>query len=154
MVEPRPKRQNDSPSEYPILKKIIEGNYYYVDKSLFIKEVLDRGDTTLLIPRPRRFGKTINLSMLNYFYDCCPSTDHPGSNTETGSSSGNKKLFDSLAISEAGDAYMKQLGKHPVIFFSLKDIKEKNWEICLDKMKQLIQKEFLKHRYLLDSPAL
>jgi len=59
-------------------KQIIEENYCYVDKTLFIKEVMDKGDTILLIPRPRRFGKTLNLSMLKYFYDCCPETRSPG----------------------------------------------------------------------------
>lgn len=48
-------------------KKIITGNYYYVDKTLLIKEIIDRGDTILLMPRPRRFGKTLNISMLKYF---------------------------------------------------------------------------------------
>ncbi len=60
-------------------KKIIEEGYHYVDKTLFIKEIIDSGDTILLIPRPRRFGKTLNLSMLKYFYDCCPANWSPGS---------------------------------------------------------------------------
>jgi len=55
-------------------KKIITGDYYYVDKTLLIKELIDRGDSILLVPRPRRFGKTLNISMLQYFYDCCPET--------------------------------------------------------------------------------
>ena len=50
-------------------KKVIAGNYYYVDKSLLIKEVVDQGDEVLLLPRPRRFGKTLNLSMLRYFFE-------------------------------------------------------------------------------------
>jgi hypothetical protein len=54
-------------------KDMVTGEYYYVDKTLFIKEVMDKGDKILLIPRPRRFGKTLNLSMLKYFYDCCPT---------------------------------------------------------------------------------
>ncbi len=54
-------------------KEMIEDNYFYVDKTLFIKEILDKGDKILLIPRPRRFGKTLNLSMLKYFYDCIPA---------------------------------------------------------------------------------
>jgi hypothetical protein len=53
-------------------KDIVRGDYYYVDKTLFIKEIMDKGDKILLIPRPRRFGKTLNISMLKYFYDCCP----------------------------------------------------------------------------------
>jgi hypothetical protein len=55
-------------------KKVIEQNYYYVDTSLFIKEIIDSGDTILLIPGPRRFGKTLNLSKLGYFYTCYPIT--------------------------------------------------------------------------------
>jgi len=55
-------------------KDMVTGNYFYVDKSLFIKEIIDKGDKILLIPRPRRFGKTLNISMLKYFYDCCPQT--------------------------------------------------------------------------------
>jgi hypothetical protein len=55
--------------EYPILKEVREENYYYVDKSLFIKEIIDRGTKVLLLPRPRRFGKTLNLSMLRYFFE-------------------------------------------------------------------------------------
>jgi hypothetical protein len=55
--------------EYPILKNSGKNDYYYVDKSLFIKEVIDRGAEVLLLPRPRRFGKTLNLSMLRYFFE-------------------------------------------------------------------------------------
>ncbi|MCP4220414.1 MAG: AAA family ATPase [bacterium] len=93
-------------------RKIISQNYYYVDKTLFIKEIIDNGDDILLIPRPRRFGKTLNLSLLKYFYDCCPddgipsddapltpndgmiSTDTPGNSYHL--------LFDSLAIRKSG----------------------------------------------------
>ena len=65
------------------IKEIIENNYFYVDKTLFIKEILDRGDKILLIPRPRRFGKTLNLSMLKYFYDCTPPRLSPASEPPT-----------------------------------------------------------------------
>jgi hypothetical protein len=122
-------------------KEMVTGDYYYVDKTLFIKEVIDKGDKILLIPRPRRFGKTLNLSMLKYFYDCTGGEE-------------NKKLFHSLAIQETGQAYLDKKGKHPVIFLSFKDIKELEWESCFGKTKQLIQDEYLKHRYLLDSPVL
>ena len=64
-------------------KKLITGNYCYVDKTLFIKDILDKGDSIILIPRPRRFGKTLNLSMLKYFYDCSPPTGFPGSESPT-----------------------------------------------------------------------
>ncbi len=122
-------------------KQIIEENYCYVDKSLFIKEIIDKGDTILLIPRPRRFGKTLNLSMLKYFYDCCPQN-------EVGT------LFDSLAISKAGQPYLDKMGKYPVIFLSFRDIKEMEWETCFDKIQGIIQDEYLKHDYLLNSPKL
>jgi hypothetical protein len=126
-------------------KQIIEGNYCYVDKTLFIKEVMDKGDTILLIPRPRRFGKTLNISMLKYFYDCCP---------EEGTKAKYKKLFDSLAISKAGQEYLDHMGKYPVIFLSFRDIKEPDWEITYRKIKKLIQDEYLIHDYLLNSPKL
>jgi hypothetical protein len=135
-------------------KQIIEENYCYVDKTLLIKEVIDKGDTILLIPRPRRFGKTLNLSMLKYFYDCCPTTPSPGSEAAGTPGNSYKKLFDSLAISKAGNQYLDKMGKYPVIFISFRDIKEMGWETCLDKIKQLIQDEYLKHDYLLNSPKL
>jgi hypothetical protein len=119
-------------------REMVTGDYYYVDKTLYIKEVIDKGDKILLIPRPRRFGKTLNLSMLKYFYDCKPGDD------------GNKKLFHSLAIHKAGNKYLDKMGKHPVIFLSFKNIKELEWEFCFSKTKQLIQEEYLKHDYLLD----
>jgi hypothetical protein len=135
-------------------KQIIEENYCYVDKTLFIKEIMDKGDTILLIPRPRRFGKTLNLSMLKYFYDCCPQTRSPMTEAASSPDNSYKRLFDSLAIAEAGDQYLDKMGKYPVIFISFRDTKEMEWETCLDKIKRLIQDEYLKHDYLLDSPKL
>ncbi len=139
-------------------KNIIEGDYYYVDKSLFIKEVIDSGDAILLLPRPRRFGKTLNISMLGYFYDCCPITwapesDAPAPATETEVNS-NKNLFTSLAISQAGPEYLNKMGRYPVIFISFRGIKEENWDSCWLKIKQLLRQEYLRHRYLLESPLL
>ncbi len=142
-------------------KDMVTGDYYYVDKTLFIKEIIDKGDKILLIPRPRRFGKTLNLFMLKYFYDCCPEWPPvPGTRsleniaTGTGSLNSYKKLFDSLAIRKADKKYLDKMGKHPVIFISFRDIKEMEWETCLDKIKGLIQDEYLKHDYLLKSPGL
>ncbi|UCH94912.1 MAG: AAA family ATPase [Candidatus Aminicenantes bacterium] len=143
-------------------KKIIEDNYCYVDKTLFIKEVIDKGDIILLIPRPRRFGKTLNLSMIKYFYDCCPETRGPakGANDDNAArgtgipANSYRKLFDSLAISKAGQKYLDKMGKYPVIFLSFRDIKEMEWETCMDKIKQLIQDEYSKHYYLLKSKEL
>jgi hypothetical protein len=143
-------------------KKIIEKNYYYVDKTLFIKEIIDSGDTILLIPRPRRFGKTLNLSMVGYFYDCCPVTWAPESDSPSPakeSQSPNnpqnyKHLFDSLAISGAGQEYLDKMGKHPVIFLSFRTVKDMDWESCLEKIKKLTQEEYSRHYYLLESQKL
>jgi len=139
-------------------KKMITGNYYYVDKTLFIKEILDRGDKVLLIPRPRRFGKTLNISMLKYFYDCCPETlpASPTSHESKPPATGNtyKSLFDSLAISKAGPQYLEKMGRHPVIFLTFENIKEPDWESCFYKIKQLIKAEYARHYYLMKSTKL
>jgi len=135
-------------------KKIITENFYYVDKSLFIKEIIDRGDTILLLPRPRRFGKTINISMLKYFYDCCPEDLPPRSDAPSLESKpvtpGNtyKNLFASLAINKAGPQYLEKMGRHPVIFLTFKNIKESDWETTYRKIKKLIQDEYSRHYYL------
>ena len=131
-------------------KQIIEEDFYYVDKTLFIKDVIDKGDTILLVPRPRRFGKTLNLSMLRYFYDCCPAGEETGPNT----ADSYKKLFRSLAISKAGQPYLEKMGKYPVIFLTFKNVKNLEWETCLFKIKELIQEEYSRHDYLLESPKL
>ncbi|MGE5344080.1 MAG: AAA family ATPase [Candidatus Omnitrophota bacterium] len=140
-------------------KKIIEENYYYIDKTLLIKDVIDSGDKILLIPRPRRFGKTLNISMLGYFYGCCPIGFHPKTDPsiqsrENPSAGPYHYLFDSLAISKAGPKYLEKMGKYPVIFLTFKDIKEKKWNICWSKIKELIQEEYLRHDYLLEAPGM
>ena len=118
-------------------KDMVTGDYYYVDKTLFIKDVLDKGDKILLVPRPRRFGKTLNISMLKYFYDCCPQTWLPDAQ-EKGTHHSYKTLFASLAISKAGKEYLDEMGKYPVIFLSFRSIKELEWEPWLDKITKLI----------------
>jgi hypothetical protein len=121
-------------------KRVIAENYYYVDKSLLIKELIDQGAQALLVPRPRRFGKTLNLSMLRYFFE----------KTEEDTS----QLFRHLKIWQAGDEYTNRQGKYPVIYLTFKDIKERNWESALEKTKRLIKTEFLRHKYLRKGKAL
>jgi hypothetical protein len=140
-------------------KEIVTGEYCYVDKTLFIKEIIDKGDKVLIIPRPRRFGKTLNLSMLKYFYDCCPPEGTPKAGPRsaangTDRTSAVKKLFDSFNICKAGKQYVDKMGKFPVIFLSFRTIKELDWETCWSKIKQLIQEEYLKHDYLINSSKL
>jgi len=121
-------------------KEVIEGNYYYVDKTLLIKEVADQGDKVLLLPRPRRFGKTLNLSMLRYFFEKTADDNSP--------------LFRHLQIWQAGEEYTAKQGKYPVIFLTFKDIKELNWKSALQKIKRLLQTEFLRHQYLREGNGL
>ncbi len=147
------------PIGFSDFKDVITGDYYYVDKTLFIKEIIDSGDKILLIPRPRRFGKTLNITMLRYFYDCCPdtwATDSQPSSPETGprSKNPNAHLFDSLAISRAGREYLDKMGKYPVIYLSFREVKDSDWESCFENVKMLIQEEYLRHYYLLDSRKL
>jgi hypothetical protein len=134
-------------------KQVIEENYCYVDKTLLIKEIMDKGDSILLIPRPRRFGKTLNLSMLKYFYDCCPEKVGKGA-AGSGAANSYKKLFHGLAIGKVGQEYLDHMGKYPVIFLTFKNIKEMNWETSYRKIKKLIRREYLKHKYLGNSPKL
>ena len=121
-------------------KSLIEGGRYYVDKSLFIKEVMDAAGQVLLLPRPRRFGKTLNLSTLRYFFE---KTDEP-----------NDHLFRDLAIWEAGDQYRSACGRHPVVFLTLKDVKTDDWDDCLEMLRQLIADEYLRHDYLASAETL
>jgi len=114
-------------------KEIINENCYFVDKSLLIKEVI-KGSKIILYPRPRRFGKTMNLSMLRYFYD---------------NSEDNAHLFENLAISQEQSIMQKQ-GKHPVIFITFKDVKSDNFENCFSSIKKIIKQEFERHMYLMD----
>ncbi len=145
------------PKKLPVgisdFKDIVTGNYLYVDKTGFIQEVMDRGDKILLLPRPRRFGKTLNLSMLKYFFDCTPSTWPTGS-AQNESTNHDKNLFDQLAISTSGSQYMDKMGQHPVISLSFREVKELDWNACLTKIKMLLQEEYAKHYYLLDSDTL
>ena len=104
-------------------KTIIEEDYYYADKTEMIESLLDDGAGVTLFTRPRRFGKTLNMSMLNYFFNL--------KNREE-----NRKLFENLYISKS--KYMNQQGEYPVIYLSFKDIKALNWEKCYYLTRRLI----------------
>jgi len=121
-------------------KSIIENDNYYVDKSLFIREIIKSEKAVLLFPRPRRFGKTLNLSMLRYYFEI----DQPE----------NEKLFTQLKIWQAEDAVKAKRGKFPVIYLSFKDVKEKSWEKCLELIIAEITDLYRKHIYLLSSDIL
>ena len=104
-------------------KEMTAKNYYYIDKTLFIQDVLIKAGKVKLFTRPRRFGKTLNMSMLKYFFDI--------QNSEI-----NRRLFDGLAITKT--EYMSEQGQYPVIYFSFKDLKKKTWEECYEKVKDIV----------------
>ena len=120
-------------------RKMLTGAYYYVDKTLFIKDILEDGSEIILLPRPRRFGKTLNMSMLQYFFEK--------------SALDNSSLFENLAISQDSDC-MAQQGQYPVIYLTFKDLKHNTWEVTYDSLVEMIYKEYNRHLYLLDSPEL
>jgi len=125
---------------YSDFKSIIENNNYFVDKSLFIKEIIKSEKAVLLLPRPRRFGKTLNLSMLNYYFDI--------------SQPENKKLFTHLNIWQSENDIKDKQGKFPVIYLSFKDAKEKTWNETYKYIIREIVKLYLKHDYLLNNETL
>ncbi|WP_337742858.1 AAA family ATPase [Fusobacterium gonidiaformans] len=117
-------------------RDLIVGNYYFIDKSAFIQEIVRDGAKVKLFTRPRRFGKTLNMSMLKYFFDITNAEE-------------NKKLFQGLSIESS--PYFKEQGKYPVIYLSLKDIKEANWQDCNRRMRKLLSDLFDEYKYLRDS---
>ena len=114
-------------------KTVIEENYYYADKTDMIGDILDDRAMVTLFTRPRRFGKTLNMSMMKYFFGI--------ENTEE-----NKKLFDGLAISNK--EYMKEQGQYPVIFISFRNIEEENWEDSYFEIKNIISRTYNEFEFL------
>lgn len=121
-------------------KELIEENHFFVDKSLLIKEFVQNGAKVILTPRPRRFGKTLNMSMLKHFFDI--------ENKEE-----NKDLFKGLKI-ENEKEIMKMQGRYPVIFLSFKDQKHFNFNNLEESISILISHLFRDYEYLLDSEKL
>ena len=121
-------------------KELIEENHFFVDKSLLIKEFVKNGAKVILTPRPRRFGKTLNMSMIKHFFDI--------ENKEE-----NKNLFKGLKI-ENEKEIMKMQGQYPVIFLSFKDQKHFNFNNLEESISILISHLFRDYEYLLDSEKL
>ena len=115
-------------------KEIITEDCYYVDKTLLIQEIFSKKDKVTLICRPRRFGKTLNLSMLKYFFE----------NTEKS----NANLFVDKEVWEHEELRTKQ-GQYPVIFLSFKDVKNKTFEEAYNRIKRIIIQEFKYHANVL-----
>lgn len=123
-------------------ERVIKDGYCYIDKTILIKELLDLKGGVNLFTRPRRFGKTLNLSMLRYFFE---DTGDAEENAQ------NKALFQGLKIMEAGEKYTEQMGSYPVINLTLKSAKQPVFESAYVKMKGEIAEEFRRHQYVLES---
>ena len=116
-------------------KEIITNNCYYVDKTKFIEKILNDGSKIKLFTRPRRFGKTLNMSTIKHFFDI--------KNNEE-----NRKLFNNLDIEKS--VCIKEQGQYPIIFISMKGIKDITWEEAKSSLKILISKLYSEFKYLLD----
>jgi len=117
-------------------KEIIEYDYYYFDKTKFIEKILEERSKAKLFTRPRRFGKTLNMSMLKYFFDV--------KNKEE-----NRKLFENLEISKS--EYFEEQGKYPVISISFRNYDKENWETGFRTIKTTIANVYAENKYLMDS---
>ena len=114
-------------------RKIIKEDCYYVDKTKFIEAVLEDASNVKLFTRPRRFGKTLNMSMLKYFFDVRDSEE-------------NRKLFNGLDIEKS--RYINEQGKYPTILISLKSIKYETWEESLEQLKSLLSNLYNEFEYI------
>lgn len=121
-------------------KEIIEKGYYYVDKTAFIKELLDMKGKVNLFTRPRRFGKTLNLNMLQCFF-------------EDGYCNAGQ-LFSGLFIMEQGERYLKYMSQYPVISLSLKSLKQPTYGLSYAQLKKAIAEEYRRHDAILQSDEL
>jgi hypothetical protein len=120
---------------------MVKSGYYYVDKTMFIKELLDLKGKVNLFTRPRRFGKTLNLSMLRYFFE--DSGDMEKNHQ-------NKELFRGMKIMDAGESYTSRMGKYPVLNLTLKSAKQENFESACYELQAEIASEFDRHRNIIE----
>lgn len=139
-------RKNPVPEEKKLLPVGIsdymraQSEYYYVDKTLLIKEFLDRKPLVSLFTRPRRFGKTLNMDMLRVFFEL--------------SDNDTSIYFKDKAIWNCGETYRSHQGKYPVVFLTFKDVKFDSWDMTFAKISELLQEEFGRHKELCESNRL
>lgn len=117
-----------------------QSEYYYVDKTLLIKEFLDQKPLVSLFTRPRRFGKTLNMDMLRVFFEI--------------SDDDTSKYFKDKAVWNCGEVYRSHQGKYSVVFLTFKDVKFDSWDLTFTKISELVQEEFGRHMELCESDKL
>ena len=130
------KKKKKLPIGISNFKDIIEKNYYYFDKTKFIEDILEDGAQVKLFTRPRRFGKTLNMSMLKYFFDVRNKEE-------------NRKLFENLEISKS--EYFEEQGNYPVISISFRNYDKENWETGFRIIKTTIANVYAENKFLMDS---
>ena len=123
-------------------EKLVTRGYYFIDKTNFMKDLLDLKGDVNLFTRPRRFGKTLNMSMLQYFFEDMRNPD--------GEIIDNTGLFEGLEIMHAGEAYLSHMGKYPVINMTLKAGKRPTFESACTQLGWQIAMEYDRHSYVLD----
>ena len=128
-------------------KKFIDNNCYFVDKTRLIAHLINDPSEVHLITRPRRFGKTLNLSMIRYFFE----TPSPGGNSSDPPP--NAPLFSGMSISKHPRC-SEYMGQYPVIHLSFKNVKKSNYEDCMTLIKDMLSDEFRRHQYLQNSGML
>ena len=109
---------------------------YYIDKTKYIKDIIDNRSKVLLITRPRRFGKTLNMSMLRYYFDCTKKD--------------SKELFEGLKIMKQDEKYTSKLGYYPCIYLTLKDAGLQSYELMIMQLRTLLMDIYYENRYLLE----
>lgn len=125
---------------------LITRGYYFIDKTFLIKELLDKKGSVNLFTRPRRFGKTLNISMLQYFFENAVNYD--------GQKQEHAYLFEGLQIIKAGEAYLSHMEQYPVINLSLKSGKQSDYELAFACIIDEIAQEYERHEYILKGDTL
>ena len=111
-------------------------NNYFIDKTMYIKDIIDNQSGVVLITRPRRFGKTLNMSMLKYFFDCDVKDA--------------KELFKDLKIMEQDEKYTSKLGAYPCIYLTMKDLNVSTYEYMIMQLRTAMMEIYFEKRYLLE----
>lgn len=131
---------------FEFYKEFIDKSLYYVDKTLLIRDLFEKGGKVNLFTRPRRFGKTLALTMLKTFFEMEFNRD--------GNVVDNSRYFDGMKIMDAGEEYTRHMGKHPVIFLTLKSARQPSFDMAYKVLVYDIATEFDRHKYVLDGDCL